>query len=188
MKLELHLLIADTDAGNHVEIFLSAEALRARQRKLILADPEVDTELAGRLRQMLEVVHSCPSPGESVTPCCGRPVLELPRTDRLTDTTRAVTCGTDRDLFPEAWDLWREDQGFGNDWYSTDQQTIEVDPFTPMPAAITDLINALDNTRPWLGKVAADHDQNEVGARAKNMLLFVEATLKRTYEYFQLTH
>lgn len=39
-----------------------------------------------------EIVHQIPESPLAVTPCCGRTVFELPRTDRLT-TDGYVTCG-----------------------------------------------------------------------------------------------
>lgn len=38
-------------------------------------------------------VHACPPPGAAAAPCCGRNILELPRTDRVTDAAGEVTCG-----------------------------------------------------------------------------------------------
>lgn len=38
------------------------------------------------------VVHRCPPGDSGVTPCCGRTPFELPRTDRMTDDPRLVTC------------------------------------------------------------------------------------------------
>jgi hypothetical protein len=44
-----------------------------------------------------EVVHLCPPAGSGLTPCCGRPPFELPRTDRLTPDAQAATCVERRD-------------------------------------------------------------------------------------------
>ena len=41
---------------------------------------------------MVETTHRCPSPGEAVTPCCGRTPFELPLTDCLTLEAALVTC------------------------------------------------------------------------------------------------
>jgi len=40
-----------------------------------------------------ETVHLCPHAGRSVMPCCGKLVLEAPRTDRITLDPELVTCG-----------------------------------------------------------------------------------------------
>ena len=37
-------------------------------------------------------VHACPPEGSGLTPCCQRPPLELPRTDRMTSEPGDVTC------------------------------------------------------------------------------------------------
>lgn len=39
------------------------------------------------------VTHSCPFIDGGLTPCCHKPVFELPRTDRLTLSENLVTCG-----------------------------------------------------------------------------------------------
>ncbi|WP_205576240.1 hypothetical protein, partial [Streptomyces europaeiscabiei] len=39
-----------------------------------------------------ETVHACPPDGSGVTPCCGRTPFELPRTDRISSETAAITC------------------------------------------------------------------------------------------------
>ena len=39
-------------------------------------------------------VHAEPRPGDTVSPCCGLTVPELPRADWLTRNPAEVTCGT----------------------------------------------------------------------------------------------
>lgn len=46
------------------------------------------------------VVHECPSTGSGLTRCCRRPVLELPRGDRLTGQPGWVTCSRERVPLP----------------------------------------------------------------------------------------
>ena len=42
---------------------------------------------------MTETLHEPPPPGESVSPCCGRRLSELPRHDRIITDDALVTCG-----------------------------------------------------------------------------------------------
>ena len=39
-----------------------------------------------------EIVHACPFDGQSFTPCCGRHIGDLPRTDRVTLDPALITC------------------------------------------------------------------------------------------------
>lgn len=39
------------------------------------------------------VTHLTPEGDDAETPCCGTPVFELPRDDRMTADPNAVTCG-----------------------------------------------------------------------------------------------
>ena len=43
-------------------------------------------------------VHAEPRPGDTVSPCCGLTLPELPRTDWLTRNPAEVTCGILTDL------------------------------------------------------------------------------------------
>lgn len=40
-----------------------------------------------------EIVHQCPPDGSGITPCCGRPPIELPGADRMTVDLTRITCG-----------------------------------------------------------------------------------------------
>jgi hypothetical protein len=41
----------------------------------------------------MPIIHEAPYPsGPAVTPCCGRTVFELPKTDRMTTQPHKVTC------------------------------------------------------------------------------------------------
>lgn len=39
-----------------------------------------------------ETVHGCPPDGSGLTPCCGRTLFELPRTDRMATDPDLITC------------------------------------------------------------------------------------------------
>lgn len=55
----------------------------------------------------VEVTHACPGEGEFLTLCCGRSPWDLPRSDRVTLVTAAVTCGPPADSIPDDWGvLW----------------------------------------------------------------------------------
>ncbi|MFJ4682015.1 hypothetical protein [Streptomyces sp. NPDC088789] len=54
---------------------------------------DVLNEAAGAQQQPdTEIVHGCPPDGSDLTPCCGKSPVELPRYDRMTINTAAVTC------------------------------------------------------------------------------------------------
>lgn len=42
-----------------------------------------------------DIIHKCPSVGESLTPCCHMSVFELPRNSRMTLEDDMVTCNVD---------------------------------------------------------------------------------------------
>lgn len=39
-----------------------------------------------------EIVHAFPPAGSGITPCCGRTPFELPRSERMTQVAKLVTC------------------------------------------------------------------------------------------------
>lgn len=50
--------------------------------------------------QQRSVLHRIPPNGSGLTPCCGRTLFELPRTDRTTEVPWQVTCKGARDAAP----------------------------------------------------------------------------------------
>jgi hypothetical protein len=50
------------------------------------------SDLMTRIDNLIEVTHRCPIGDANDTPCCGRIIFELPRTDRITEDAEQVTC------------------------------------------------------------------------------------------------
>jgi hypothetical protein len=52
------------------------------------------------LAAQAEVVHRCPPDTTGIMPCCGKPIMEAPKTDRITTEVERVTCSTRPDPEP----------------------------------------------------------------------------------------
>lgn len=74
----------------------STAAVQGMSDAQLLAIPGIGETSLARIRRHVpggETVHASPPLGSGVTPCCGVTPFELPRTDRMTPDSEAVTCG-----------------------------------------------------------------------------------------------